>query len=225
MESNRIVFGSVVTASVLALVVACSSGTSSSTGGDGGASGNGTTSGGTSSGASGTTSGGTASKGPKICTAAISSACSDAERQAYAQCYYNACNTQLTQCYGPGYRDGTFSGPCGGYITCTNACDCGDTACRRNCVPPTTECQACLHGFDSCSTCAVPICIQVPGGSSGSSGSSGFGPSHSCTDLAACCAKIADASQKASCTKAYEGNKSSDAECDFIYPAYAPSCP
>jgi hypothetical protein len=109
------------------------------------------------------------------------------------------------------YMQGTFSGTCGSYFTCANACDCTDTACRSKCGQPSADCQTCQQGLLTCSSCTATICIPTPG-SSGSSGSSGFGAAHTCADLQACCAKIVDPNEKATCQQYYTGAMNNDAD-------------
>lgn len=46
-----------------------------------------------------------------------------------------------------------------------------------------------------------------------------------CADLLACCAKIANASLKSSCTSTYTALNGNNASCSAAYPSYASSCP
>jgi hypothetical protein len=48
---------------------------------------------------------------------------------------------------------------------------------------------------------------------------------HSCAELMACCAAIADANKKSACDQTYTAVMSSEASCNAIYPSYAASCP
>lgn len=226
MASTRIVIGIVVTAaSSLVALAACSGSTTNTGTGDGGAS-SGTsgsnTSGGTSgSGTSGSgTSGGS---GIKQC-ASTGSTCTDAENTTYGNCLQNKCDATYSKCFGADYKTGTFSGSCGPYITCTQACACNDTACTSKCPSPTSECTTCLGSFASCSAmCEAPACAT--GGSSGTSGSSGSSGSKTCADLKACCDKIPAGQMKDSCNATYDAIKSMDSNCNTVYPSYAPSCP
>jgi len=214
MASTRIVIGFVVTgASALVALAACS-GTATSTGtGDGGAS-SGTSGSGTSGGASSGTSGSGTSGGSAIkqCPASSTSKCTDAENQAYG-----------TKCYGADYKNGNFSGACGTYITCTQACACGDTTCLTKCTLD-DACKNCiLPAVTTCSSqCPAPACAT--GGSSGSSGSSG-GAGKTCADLKACCDKIPAGSTKDGCDAIYNQFKGMDSSCNAVYSSYAPSCP
>ncbi len=164
MASTRIVIGIVVTAaSSLVALAACSGSTTGTSTGDGGASSSG-------SGTSGSNASG--GSGIKQCPTSTTSTCTDAENQAYGSCLQDKCNSEYSKCFGADYKSGKFSGSCGPYITCTQACPCNDTACTSKCAAPTSECTTCLQGFSSCSQqCPVPACAT--GGSSGSSGSSG----------------------------------------------------
>jgi hypothetical protein len=218
MASTRIVLGSVFAASAVALVVACSSGTTTVIGGDGG------TSGGLgSSGSSGTgTSGGSGSSVNKCGSSSGSNTCTEAENKAYSDCLTSACDSKYTECFGAGYKTGTFSGPCGTYLTCVNACACNDTACTSKCTAP-SACTTCLQGIGSCSaTCTAPACAT--GGSSGGT-SGGTGAKKSCADLQACCAKITDATKKSQCDQTYNAVKSSEDSCNSIYSTFAADCP
>ncbi|HSO33580.1 MAG TPA: hypothetical protein VLT33_13700 [Labilithrix sp.] len=224
MASTRIVIGFVVTgASALVALAACS-GTTSSTGtGDGGASSSGTSGSGTSGGTSGSgTSGGSSIK---QCPSS-GSKCTDAENQAYGSCIQEKCDATFTKCYGADYKNGNFSGACGTYITCTQACACGDTACLTKCTFD-DACKNCvLPAVSTCSEqCTPPACAT--GGSSGSSGTSGSsgGAGKTCADLKACCDKIPAGSTKDSCNQTYDSLAGMDSQCAIVYSGYAPSCP
>jgi hypothetical protein len=212
MASTRVIVGTVVTAAVLSLGVACSSSSS----GDG--------SSGTSGGAG--TSGGTSSNGLKDCNAesSSSSTCTAAETKTYSDCINDKCGAKFTECYGPGYKTGDFSGPCGTYIKCTQACPCNDTACFQKCGTPDAACTTCIQGVGTCSSaCTAPACM-TSGSSSSSSGSSGS-VAHSCADLKACCDKIADPDKQTECNQTYSAVKASEPSCSAIYSTYAPQCP
>jgi hypothetical protein len=208
-------------ASLTLAVVACSSSTSgTSTGTSGGASGG-------TSGASGGTSGAATSggSGPNKCAASqpAASKCTAAEVQTYSDCVTSKCSSQYSQCYGSGWQSGSYSGPCGTYLTCVSACGCTDTACYGKCTA-TTECSTCLQGVGNCSAgCTLPACYTA-GSSGGTSGSSGSA-AHTCADLTTCCGKIADATMKSSCESAVSGAAGNDATCNSFYPAFGPSCP
>jgi len=225
MASTRIVIGFVVTgASALVALAACS-GTATSTGtGDGGAS-SGTSGSGTSGGASSGTSGSGTSGGSAIkqCPSSSTSKCTDAENQAYGSCIQEKCDATFTKCYGADYKNGNFSGACGTYITCTQACACGDTTCLTKCTLD-DACKNCiLPAVTTCSSqCPAPACAT--GGSSGSSGSSG-GAGKTCADLKACCDKIPAGSTKDGCDAIYNQFKGMDSSCNAVYSSYAPSCP
>lgn len=149
--------------------------------------------------------------GPKMCAPANTN-CTQAEQNAYSNCVTTACDTQYKECLGPNYRSGNFSGACGTYIQCFNACACNDTACFVACGQPDTACQTCLLSFTSCSaSCTVPACYTSGGGtggtsggggnsgSGGNSGGGGSGGGLTCADLLTCCNTIADANAKAQC--------------------------
>jgi hypothetical protein len=205
-------------ASLTLAVVACSSSTSG-------------TSTGTSGGASGGTSGAATSggSGPNKCAASqpAASKCTAAEIQTYSDCVNSKCSSQYTQCYGSGWQSGSFSGPCGSYLTCASACACNDTACFSKCTP-TTECSTCLEGTTNCSAgCTLPACYTAgtsSGGTSGTSGSSGTA-AHTCADLATCCGKIADANIKSSCDSAKTAAGTNDSTCSTYYAAFSSYCP
>ncbi len=219
MASTRIVIGIVVTAaSSLVALAACSGSTTNTGTGDGGAS-SGTSGSNTSGGTSGSgTSGGSAIKQ----CAPTGSTCTDAETAAYSSCLQDKCDATYSKCLGPDYKSGTFSGDCGPYITCTQACACGDTKCSMACQSKlTSACTTCLGGLGSCSEmCEAPACAT--GGSSGTSGSSG---SKTCADLKACCDKIPAGQMKDSCNGTYDAIKSMDSSCNIVYPQYAADCP
>lgn len=163
----------------------------------------GSTSSGSSSGGSSGSSGG----GIKQCPAQGQTDCPQSEVDAYAKCATDNCDAEYEECYGAGYQSGTFGGPCASFISCANACACDDTACRQKCTPDST-CNTCNQKLAQCITskCALPC----------------QGETKTCDDLAACCAKIADESKKASCESTYDAVKSQgDVSCNSVYQGYA----
>jgi hypothetical protein len=225
MASTRIVIGIVVTAaSSLVALAACSGSTSNTGNGDGGASSSGTSGSGTSGGTSGSgTSGGSAIKQ----CAPSTSTCSETETNTYSSCIQEKCDATFTKCYGADYKSGTFSGDCGSYITCTQACACGDNTCLAKCTI-TDACKTCIiPAAQNCSAmCTAPACLTGgSSGSSGSSGTSGGGGSKTCADLKACCDKIPAGQMKDNCNGTYDAIKTMDSSCNAVYASYAPSCP
>ncbi|MCA9584394.1 MAG: hypothetical protein KC657_03455 [Myxococcales bacterium] len=209
----------------VALVAACSSsstndGTSSSGGASSGSSGASSgSSGASSSGSSGASSGSSGSSGPKYCAGGT---CTEAEGKPYADCVIGKCDTQYQECYGPGYKTGTYGGSCGPYLTCVQKCACDDTACFQACGAPQGDCQTCLQKVSTCvqgSGCQAPACASVQPDAGGGGGKT-------CADLAACCAKIADNTKKTQCQGTYDQVKASgDATCNLVYTQYAADCP
>ena len=201
--STRILIGLVVAASAVIGLVACSS-TSTGTGtADGGATS-------TSSGSSGTASKLRNCQDP-------SSTCTPAENDAYDQCFITRCDAELAACYGADYKNANFSGPCGPTSTCIEACACGDAVCRARCPQPTTACSSCVRSFtNACvARCPAPPCAsgKVPPGSK------------TCTDLALCCAQIADSATRSSCPSLRDSFSGNDTGCNSVYASYAPYCP
>jgi hypothetical protein len=232
VSRTQVVLGVAVMGSSLALAAACSS-TTNNTGGDGGTGTSGGTSGATSGGTSGATSGGTSGGGVvggSKCgsTSGSTSTCTQAETDAYNSCLTGMCDSQYQAALGSGYKTGSYGGACGTYITCTQACACNDTACYMKCGQPDSACTTALTAASTCaqSKCPAPACLspKTDGGTSGTSGSSG-GTTHTCAELMACCAAIADASMKSSCDQTYMAVMSSEPGCNAVYPQYAASCP
>ena len=220
MASTRIVIGIVVTAaSSLVALAACSGSTTTTGNGDGGAS-SGTSGAGTSG--SGTSGG----SGIKQCPSS-GSTCTEAETADYSSCIQSKCDSTYTKCFGADYKSGTYSGDCGTYITCTQACPCNDTACLSKCTI-TDACKSCIiPAASNCSAmCEAPACAKGgSSGSSGTSGTSGGGGTHSCAQLKACCDKIPEGSTKDSCNQTYDSIKTSESSCNSVYAGYASSCP
>jgi len=217
MASTRIVIGIAATAaSALVGLAACSGSTTGTGSGDGGAfsSGGGTSGGGTSgSGASG-------GSAVKRCPS-TGSTCTEAETATYNSCLQEKCDATYAKCFGSAYKSGTFTGDCGTYITCTQACACGDTACLAKCTI-SDACKTCLiPAAQNCAAmCTAPACEK-----SGSSGTSGGGGSNkTCADLKACCDKIAEGMKKDSCNATYDGVKGTDSTCSIVYGQYAGDC-
>jgi hypothetical protein len=237
---TQLVLGIAVMGSSLALAAACSSTTSNGTG-DGGTGTSGGTSGATSGGTSGATSGGTSGAtsggtsgggvvGAGKCgsSGSSTSTCTKAETDTYNSCLTGMCDSQYQAALGSGYKTGSYGGACGTYITCTQACACNDTACYMKCGQPDSACTMALTSASSCAMtkCPPPACLTAgkDAGTSGTSGSSG-GTMHTCAELMACCAKIADASTKSACDQTYTAVMSMESSCNAVYPSYAASCP
>ena len=199
MASIRVILCTSLTASALAL--ACSSSTT----------GNGTSGG--ASGPSGAS--GTFTRGIDKCGGTSSSNCTAAEVKQYDDCFATSCDSKFTECYGAGWKGGTYSGPCGTYIACFNACACGDTACFTKCPDPSAECSACRTGSASCSDgCKLPAC-----GTASSSGGT------ACADLAGCCAKIQSPTFKQNCDQSKETAGTDSELCSSFYSAFKSGCP
>lgn len=203
----------------IALLAACSDDSSSSSS-SGGSSGTTSSTSSTSS-SSSSSSGGTS--GFKNCGTQSSSgnttSCTQAELDAYGQCPMNNCDAELQECFGPGYKTGSFSGACSTYITCTQKCGCGDTACAQACGTPDAACTSCLQKYSTCTQakCPPPACLT--GGSSGSSGAGG----KTCAQLQTCCNGLTDSAKKTQCLQYYDAVKGSgDTACNAIY---ATACP
>ena len=199
MASIRFILCTALTASALAL--ACSS---SSTGS------------GTSGGASGTSgTSGTFTTGINKCGGTSSSNCTADEVKQYDDCFATACDSKFNECYGAGWKSGTYSGPCGTYIACFNACACGDTACFTKCPDPSAECAACRTSSSSCSDgCKLPAC-----GTASTSGGT------ACAKLAACCAKIESPSFKQNCDQSKETAGTDNDLCSTFVGVYKTGCP
>jgi hypothetical protein len=208
------VLRSLLVVSVMSVALASACGGGSKKAGDGG-----------SGGASGSGS------GIKMC-APDNNTCTAAESKAYSDCVTTACDTQYKECLGPNYKSGSYSGACGTYVNCFNACPCNDTTCLLGCGLPDAACQACLASFQTCSgTCTEPACYSTGGtgtggrSGGGSGGSSGGGTGGSsgggatCADLLACCDASTNATAKAICMMQYENIKNAgDATCAMYLP-------
>ena len=213
-----------IVATSLALLAACSGGSTVGAGDGGAAGGAGGTSGGGTGASSSVSLGGP--NGPKLCaTSSSTTTCTDANLQPYGQCIVDACDAQLRECFGSGYKSGAFAGSCGSATTtCLNACPCGDKACQSACGTPGAACTSCAQSLGQCaSTCPLPSCVaRSSSGSSGSSGASGA--AGTCADLGACCASLQDPSIKRGCTTSLSGANGDESSCMAIYPSYADRC-
>ncbi len=202
----------------IASTMGCSSDSGSSSGG---------TSGGASSGTSGADGGGSTSSsssssssgGFKDCSGQTSSGttkCTQAELDTYSQCTQSNCQTEAKACYGDSYLNGSFGGVCGPYITCTQKCECNDTACYQACATSLDQnCQTCQTTYSNCiqQKCPAPSCLTG-------------GTGKTCSDLQACCAKIPAGQDKTTCETVYDSVKAQgDATCDAVYQQYAAKCP
>lgn len=137
--------------------------------------------------------------------------CSQAEIDTYSSCYNDACEVTFSGCYGPGYLQGEYSGPCADYVECATGCDCEDTACSQDC-PEAQTCAACLNARPCGLDCPLPACTSRPG-------------QHTCAELEVCCAGISDAERRASCLDAVQMGEmlgaNGDLVCNIGYPIYA----
>lgn len=180
------------------------------------------TPGASSSGSSGSLgSSGTAPTGSgfKSCSSAGSGAqsrCTEAEMKPYNDCVQEKCSPQYEKCYGPDYKKGVFSGPCGTFITCIQKCDCSDLSCVQKCVTDTSSdaCSACSKDLESCGeTCTEPECAKT-------TPDAGTAGGKTCADLTACCDAITDADQKTACNQAKTGAGSNDSMCSLYYTGF-----
>lgn len=162
-----------------------------------------------SSGASGAS--GSSSGGIKQCPAQGGQTdCPQSELDAYAKCATDNCDAEFKECYGSGYQSGSFGGPCGSFISCTNACECDDTACRQKCTTD-AACNTCNQKLGQCITSKCKLPCQ--------------GETKTCDDLAACCAKLTDATKKSTCQGSYDAVKANgDVGCNSVYQGYADDC-
>ncbi len=192
-------------AGIVGLALACSnSDDGSSSGGN-----NNGTSGGT-SGTSGT-SGGNGSF--KNCGITSGTSCTEAELKPYNDCVLDKCDTGYKKCYGDGYRNGSFGGPCGTWMACVQKCDCNDTSCILGCKLD-DACSACVDETSSCGdSCTEPECAKgtPDGGNTGNA---------TCADLQACCDAVADEDQKAGCQQAKDAANGNDATCAQYYTGF-----
>jgi len=148
--------------------------------------------------------------------------CTAAQNQAYEDCVFGRCDLPYRTCLGPGYRSGTFGGPCQRFVTCLSKCGCVDMACRTACGPLDLACQSCL--VDQVARCVVgsgcmaPAC-SPPGAVTDAAPDAGAG----CTDLMKCCASTTDASLKMACQAQYAAlanQAGGDLACSMIAAQY-----
>lgn len=193
-------FASVVGVSAV-VAVACSSGADNASSG----------------GTSGSSSGSTASF--KSCPTSLNDECSDADLKPYSDCVSNACDTQFKQCYGADYKNGSFGGVCGPYVTCVQKCACSDTACTTACgqAQGIMECGKCLGTLTCADACTLPACASSSSSSSSSSGATGGGKT--CADLLSCCNGTSDAEDKQGCIALHGQAAGNDTTCDVYYSA------
>ena len=129
-------------------------------GGTGGAS----NTGGTGGTGGGSNTGGTGGGGTRIniCPSATNSTCKQSEVDDYNSCLIGRCEKEYKTCFGDAFKTGSFGGPCGPWLQCTNKCSCSESACRAACGFPNDACLTCLAGpAQTCqysSGCARPAC-------------------------------------------------------------------
>lgn len=208
------------------MLVACGGSSTKGGGGTSGGSGGKSGVGGTSGSVGGTSGGVPKTLACLSSSATLGASCTQAEQDAYSTCLPTACDATLQMCYGPGFKSGQLSGPCGTYEACASKCACSDTACRTACGATPTACSTCLAGLLSCAFSCLPACATAGlggasggglGGSFGGLGGSfgglggflgglggGSGSGTCLPDLLACCGRAAAANQTA-CNLAYQG--------------------
>ncbi len=215
MTRNIFIFG--FAAGIVGLVVACSGGGDSSS--SGGAN-NGNSSG--TSGSPGTSSGSSGSSSNdskfKTCPSTTGTTCTEAEMKPYTDCLLQKCDAEYAKCYGADFKNGSFSGACGTWMTCVQKCACGDTQCILKCEPD-EACQTCVtsSAIDTCGdSCTEPAC---------SANGTPDDDAKTCADLEACCDGMTDAGKKQAC-EAVVG-KGDDAQCGSAYTGFKGSadCP
>ena len=134
--------------------------------------------------------------------------CTEAETQAHWSCMTSKCDAQFSACYGSGYKDGSFGGTCGDYITCVTACECNDTTCMQKCPIPGDDCASCVEKLSTCmEQCPEPACMK----------GDGTGDGKSCTELEDCCAAKEDEEERSACEQALELAGGNDVSCGAIY--------
>lgn len=145
-----------------------------------------------------------ASGGANKCTGADHPSCTQAEVDTYEQCVMNACDAEMKQCFGSGYRSGSYGGPCGSWLTCSAKCACNDNACEQKCQPE-NACMDCIAGTSKCTEsakCTRPACM-TGGGSKSDAGSTQDASAYeaACADLMTCCDALTDAAAQDVCYK------------------------
>ncbi|MDF2695554.1 MAG: hypothetical protein K0S65_3937 [Labilithrix sp.] len=118
------------------------------------------------------------------------------------------CDATLKECYGSDYKNGSFGGACNDFVSCVNACECGDIECFGNCPEPSSACITCGEKLDTCITqqCPEPECMN-----------DGGGEGTKCADLADCCAAMEDEDERSACEQALEVAGGNDVTCGALY--------
>jgi hypothetical protein len=160
--------------------------------------------------------------------------CSPDQVAPYNMCIQHQCSTGFTQCFGPNWSTGNYSGPCASFLGCITKCGCGNQACFQACGQPSAECQTCTQALGNCAqSCDPPACAGRDAGSSGTSGSSGASSGSSgtsgstgmeCSQLAACCAAIADQNMRMSCQMTLSQTMGDPTQCAAAFMGYKAYC-
>jgi hypothetical protein len=146
--------------------------------------------------------------------------CTVAQKEAYALCILDRCDSPYQACLGPGYRSGVYAEPCGDFVACLDRCPCEDVACHEACRP-SPDCQSCLSNRASqcggASLCTPPVCTPSPPPLP----DAGLDAPSSCDDLLRCCAALSSADQRVQCNMAYASVKTGgDAACGGLLSIY-----
>jgi hypothetical protein len=153
----------------------------------------------------------------------LGNSCHQGQIDVQNACLVRSCEAEFKRCIGDEWRNGRWSGACGPYLQCVNACPCSDTACLAACGPsgPPPACVDCLMtGPTQCqmNMCPQPACyLPSADGGVGAPTDAGGGGSE-CQALAGCCAQITDDNFKMSCTAAV--SEGTAAKCDQLLLTY-----
>jgi hypothetical protein len=155
-----------------------------------------------------------------------SSTCSNADIEPYTNCIITKCDAQYKAALGDEYKAGKFGGACGTYLTCTQACKCGDTACTTACTQ-SPECRMAFLNIGTCAfgaACTLPACATSGATTGGGKLDAGVTlPTGGCAALTACCARLSG-TQKTQCEMMLNQVKvGGDLACNVSLAAYMAS--
>jgi hypothetical protein len=211
-------FGTFLVAVVFAVAAGCG----------GGSSNNGTSSSGRSASSGGMCPG--SSSSGEVCTG----------EEAYANCELSACGTEYKACFGANYASGNYAGgACADWMNCMMACPCDATAttCETNCsmtlaTAAGQTCMTCLLSLQACTdtgagaSCTQPVCTSTnTTTSTATSTSTTTSTGTNCAALAACCARMTDATMQTACQSAASSAGGVDSTCALILPQLQSYCP
>jgi hypothetical protein len=159
---------------------------------------------------------------------------------AFNSCIMTACGAQYQACFGSNYASGNFAGSaCADFLTCEIQCPCDATAktCEYTCYTQHaavgSACSNALLALGVCAAantaptgaCVSPVCTggTPPDTSTSTTTSTTTGPN--CAAVAACCARMTNATMQSACLQSIPNMKNDEVTCGLALSPLQTYCP